>query len=37
MEAGTVKTAADIAALVEPDRVHRDLYLSDELFAPASR
>ncbi|WHZ10956.1 MAG: 3-phenylpropionate dioxygenase alpha subunit [Burkholderiaceae bacterium] len=24
---------ADIAALVEDDRVHRDLYLSDELFA----
>jgi phenylpropionate dioxygenase-like ring-hydroxylating dioxygenase large terminal subunit len=24
---------ADIAALVQPDRVHRDVYLSDELFA----
>ena len=26
-------TAAEIAALVQDDRVHRDLYLSDELFA----
>jgi phenylpropionate dioxygenase-like ring-hydroxylating dioxygenase large terminal subunit len=37
MEAGAVKTAAEIAALVEPDRVHRDLYLSDELFALEQR
>ena len=30
-------TAADIAALVQEDRVHRDLYLSDELFALEQR
>ncbi len=29
--------AADIAALVQPDRVHRDLYLSAELFALEQR
>jgi phenylpropionate dioxygenase-like ring-hydroxylating dioxygenase large terminal subunit len=29
--------AADIAALVQPDRVHRDLYLSPELFALEQR
>ena len=28
---------ADIAALVEDDRVHRDLYLSDALFALEQR
>jgi phenylpropionate dioxygenase-like ring-hydroxylating dioxygenase large terminal subunit len=27
------RSAAEIAALVQDDRVHRDLYLSDELFA----
>jgi phenylpropionate dioxygenase-like ring-hydroxylating dioxygenase large terminal subunit len=27
------RTADDVAALVEPDRVHRDLYLSEEVFA----
>jgi phenylpropionate dioxygenase-like ring-hydroxylating dioxygenase large terminal subunit len=27
------RTARDVAALVEPDRVHRDVYLSEELFA----
>jgi phenylpropionate dioxygenase-like ring-hydroxylating dioxygenase large terminal subunit len=26
-------SGADIAALVQPDRVHRDVYLSEELFA----
>ena len=26
-------TAEDIAALVEPDRVHRDVYLSEDVFA----
>lgn len=29
--------AAEIAALVQPDRVHRDLYLSSELFALEQR
>ena len=27
------RTARDVAALVEPDRVHRDVYLSEEIFA----
>jgi phenylpropionate dioxygenase-like ring-hydroxylating dioxygenase large terminal subunit len=30
-------SAADVAALVQDDRVHRDLYLSDELFALEQR
>ncbi|GEM_PF-2225744 len=28
-----IPRAAEIAALVQPDRVHRDVYLSDEVFA----
>jgi phenylpropionate dioxygenase-like ring-hydroxylating dioxygenase large terminal subunit len=36
MEARAV-TVADIAALVEEDRVHRDLYLSDDVFAMEQR
>lgn len=31
--AGTSLDAAAIRALVQPDRVHRDLYISDEIFA----
>jgi phenylpropionate dioxygenase-like ring-hydroxylating dioxygenase large terminal subunit len=36
MEARAVNVA-DIAALVEEDRVHRDLYLSDDVFAMEQR